>query len=312
MRRALILYNPAAGKFPVKPFLPSVVKTLARVGWQADVLATQSGEHATQAAWQAAREQYDAVFASGGDGTIGQAAAGLVHSGTALGVLPSGTANVLALEFGLPIFSWTRWRALKENARLLADAPACAVDVGLCNGQPFLLWAGMGLDAMTVHALEPRFRAEKFFSVPEYMGATIWKASQWNGLRLRLWADDQEVEGRFLLAVANNIRRYMGGLAVLSPEARMDDGEFDLWLFSGNHLADAFRQAYDLWRGRHLNSNMARRIPFRALRVEAESPFLVQTDGEPRPATRQVEISIQPRALRLLIPPQALHLLSKI
>lgn len=312
MRRALILYNPVAGRFSVKPFLRSVTRVLVESGWQTEVTATRSGAHATESARQAAAEKFDAVFASGGDGTIGQAAAGLVGTDTALGILPSGTANVLALEFGLPVFSWTRWWVLKANARTLADAPVHPVDVGFCNGHPFLLWAGMGLDAMTIHAIEPRIRMEKFFAFPEYFGTTVWNASQWSGIHLRLWADDQEVEGQFLVAVVNNIRRYMGGLAVLSPEAHMDDGEFDLWLLSGRNLADAFRQAYDLWRGYHLTSNMARRIPFHTLRVEADSPFLVQTDGEPRPETREVIISIRSRALRMLMPPKALGMLSKI
>ena len=312
MRRALLLYNPVAGRFPVKPFLKSVTKTLADSGWTTEVVATQSGEHATESAKQAALEGYDAVFASGGDGTIGQVAAGLVGAETALGILPSGTANVLALELGLPVFYWTRWWALKENARTLANAPIHAVDVGLCNGQPFLLWAGMGLDALTIHALEPRIRVEKFFAFPEYFGTTVWNASQWKGVNLRMWADNVEVEGHFMVAVANNIRRYMGGLAVLSPEAHMDDGEFDLWLLSGNNLADALMRAYELWRGHHLTSDMARRIPFRHLRVAADSPFLVQADGEPLPETHEVNITIKSRALRMLIPPSALDLLSKI
>lgn len=312
MQRALLLYNPTAGRFSVEPFLKSAIRALADSGWKVEALATQSGEHAIESARQAALEKFDAVFASGGDGTIGQAAAGLVGAETALGILPSGTANVLALEFGLPVFSWTRWWALKENARTLANAPVHAVDVGICNGQPFLLWAGMGLDAMTIHAIEPRIRVEKFFSFPEYFVTTVRNASQWSGVRLRLWADNVEVEGNFMVAVANNIRRYMGGYAVLSPEACMDDGEFDLWLLSGNNLGDALMRAYELWRGRHLHSDTARRIPFHTLRVVAETPFLVQTDGEPRPETRDALITIQPRALRMLVPPRALHLLSKI
>jgi diacylglycerol kinase (ATP) len=312
MRRALFLYNPVAGRFPVKPFLKPVIKVLADSGWTTEVVATKSGQHATESARQAASEKFDAVFASGGDGTIGQVASGLVGTDTALGILPSGTANVLALELGLPVFYWTRWWALKENARVLADAPIHAVDVGLCNGQPFLLWAGMGLDAMTIHAIEPRIRVEKFFAFPEYFGTTVWNASQWKGVKLRMWADNVEVEGHFMVAVANNIRRYMGGLAILSPEAHMDDGEFDLWLLSGNNLGDALLRAYELWRGHHLSSDKARRIPFRHLRVTADSPFLVQADGEPLPETREVIITIQPRALRLLVPPQALGLLSKI
>lgn len=311
MRRALLLYNPAAGRFPVKPFLKPIVETLHRSGWDVEVTPTQSGAHTTEAARQAAVEKMDAVFAAGGDGTIGQVVTGLAGTETALGVLPSGTANVLAQELGLPVFAWTRWWVLRQNAEVLADAPACRVDVGTCNDQPFLLWAGMGLDAMTIHALEPRLRLEKFFSFPEYAATTIWNAGQWSGVRLRLWADEHEVEGNFLVAVANNIRRYMGGHAVLSPDAYLDDGEFDLWLLSGNHLGDALRHAYDLWRGNHLSSDKARRIPFRRLHVEADSPFLVQTDGEPRPETKEVTITIQPRALKLLIPFKSLYLLKE-
>ena len=99
---------------------------------------------------------------------------------------------------------------------------------------------------------------------------------------LRLWADEHEVEGHFILAVATNIRHYMGGLSILSPEAYLDDGLLDLWLFNGSNLGDALRHAYDLWRGNHVNSDAAHRITFRNLRVEADSPYWVQTDGEAR------------------------------
>lgn len=311
MRRALILYNPAAGRFPVSPFLSSVTKTLARSGWSADVIATQSAAHTTESARQAAAEKYDAVFASGGDGTIGLTAAGLTGADTALGILPCGTANVLAIELGLPVFSWTRPWALAQNAKTLANSPVCAVDVGDCNGQTFLLWAGMGLDAMTIHSIEPRVRVEKFLAFPEYFVTTVRNASMWSGVNLRLWADDHEIEGHFMVVVANNIRRYMGGYSILSPEARIDDGIFDIWLLSGNNLADALRQAYDLWRGNHLTSNTARKISFSALRVEADAPFLVQTDGEPRPETKRVDISIRARSLKMLLPSHAFDLLSK-
>lgn len=311
MRRALILYNPVAGRFPVKPFLGSVIKTLASSGWTADVVATQSAAHTTESARRAADEKYDAVFASGGDGTIGLTATGLVGTDTALGILPSGTANVLAVELGLPVFSWARWWVLEQNARLLANSPICSVDVGECNGQTFLLWAGMGLDAMTIHALEPRIRVEKFFAFPEYFVTTVRNASVWSGVSLRLWADEHEVEGHFMVVVANNIRRYMGGYAVLSPHAYIDDGIFDIWLLSGKSLADALRQAYDLWRGNHLTSSTAQKLSFRTLRVEANTSFLVQTDGEPRPETTHVDISIRTRALKMLLPPHALGLLSE-
>ena len=311
MRKALIIYNPAAGRFPVKPFIRYVEKELGEAGWQVESTATQNGEHTIQLARQAAAQGCDAAFAVGGDGTVGQVASGLRGSETALGVLPAGTSNVWAQELGLPSFTWLNWRRLRANARLLADAQAYRVDMGRCNEYPFMMWAGMGLDAMAIHAIEPRARIEKFFAVPEYAASTIREASQWRGLRLSLQADGKEVKGQYILAVANNIRRYMGGLSELSPNACLDDGLLDLWLFGGDSLADAFRHAYDLWRGSHVNSRDVQRITFRELYVQAEAPFFIHMDAEPKQATDHATISVERHALKVLMPPKALTLLQR-
>jgi diacylglycerol kinase (ATP) len=310
MRTAVIVYNPTAGRFSVKPFIKSAVEELESAGWKVDAEATQSGEHTIELAKQAAAEKKDAVFAVGGDGTIGNVVNGLVGSDTALGVLPAGTANVWSIELGLRPFAWTRPWVLRKNTAILAKAPCRRVDVGLCNQISFMMWAGIGLDAMAIQALEPRIRLDKFFAMPEYTASAIWHAAQWSGLKLRVWADEHEVEGHFILAVATNIRHYMGGLSNLSPDAYIDDGLLDLWLFHGNNLGDALRHAYELWRGTHLNSDAAHRIPFRNLRVEAASPYWIQTDGEARGSTQVAEISVQPHALKLLMPPAGMDLLS--
>ncbi|HEY3476060.1 MAG TPA: YegS/Rv2252/BmrU family lipid kinase [Anaerolineales bacterium] len=312
MRTAVIAYNPKAGRFSVRPFIKSAVEELESAGWHADAVATQSGEHTIEVAKQAATEKKDAVFAVGGDGTIGNVVNGLVGSETALGVLPAGTANVWSIELGLRPFAWTHPWVLRRNASILANAPCHRVDVGLCNNVSFMMWAGIGLDAMTIQSLEPRIRIEKFFAMPEYTARAIWHAAQWSGLTMRLWADEQEVEGHFILAVATNIRHYMGGLSNLSPDAYIDDGLLDLWLFRGNNLGDALRHAYELWRGTHLTSDAAHRITFRNLRVEADSPYLIQTDAESRGSAQVAEIRVQTHALKLLVPPAGMDLLKYV
>lgn len=312
MRTAVIVYNPAAGRFSVKPFIKSAVEELESTGWRVDAEATQSGEHTIELAKQAAAEKKDAVFAVGGDGTIGNVVNGLLHSDTALGVLPAGTANVWSIELGLRPFAWTNPWVLRKNVSILAKAPCHRVDVGLCNQISFMMWAGIGLDAMAIQSLEPRIRLDKFFAMPEYTVSAIWQAAQWSGLRMRLWTDEQEVEGHFILAVATNIRHYMGGLSNLSPDAYIDDGLMDLWLFHGNNLGDALRHAYDLWRGTHVNSDAAHRITFRNLRVEADSSFWLQTDGEARGSAQAAEIRVQTHALKLLVPPAGMDLLKTV
>jgi diacylglycerol kinase family enzyme len=83
----------------------------------------------------------------------------------------------------------------------------------------------------------------------------------------------------------------------------------DLWLFSGNNFVDALRHAYNMWRGYHIKAKDALRIPFRHLRVEGESQFMVHTDAEPRGSAQQAEIRVSTRALKMLMPPRGMELL---
>jgi diacylglycerol kinase (ATP) len=309
MRKGLLLYNPTAGRYPVGRFVRGIMKPLHAAGWSVDIAETLSGTHATQTAHQAAAEKYDAVFAIGGDGTVGQVASGLMNTETALAVLPAGTTNVWALEQGQKPFSWWQWWNLRENARLLANVEPQYVDVGVCNDRPFLLWAGIGLDAQTIHRIEPRPRYFKHVSVPHFFATTVMEATFWHGMDLRVYADGKLIEGHYLVAVANNIRHYAGGMSLLSPNALLDDGEMDMWLLSGDSLADTFRHFFDLASGRHLNSEYARRVPFHTARIESDATFAIQVDGDPVLGGHTAEITTQHRALKILMPENALYLL---
>lgn len=293
---------------PLRLFVRRAEQALVQLGWQVDVEETRNGPHATDLAQQAATAGFDAVFAAGGDGTIGQAAAGLAGSQTILGVLPAGTTNVLAADLGLQSFDWNRWWALEENVRRLVSSQIVSSDVGVCNDRPFLLWAGIGLDAMTIQRQEPRPRFEKFISVPVYAAQTIWNASIWNGQNMNFEIDGNRLDGHFQLAVINNIRTYLGGMAVLSPDAQLDDGIMDLWLFKGSNLGDAFRHAFGMMSGRHLTSPDAMRIPFKHLVVESDTPLVLQTDGDPAGIATRAHFSVLPGALRLFAPQQSLRL----
>ncbi|MBT3314564.1 MAG: diacylglycerol kinase family lipid kinase [Anaerolineae bacterium] len=311
MRTAQIIYNPAAGRFPVALAIPSAEHALRDAGWEVSSTSTRSGEDGTYLAKKAVEKGVNAVFAVGGDGTIGQIASGLVDTETALGILPAGTANVWGKELGMQPYSFLANNALEENAKKLANASIYAVDVGVCNQQPFLMWAGLGLDALSVQKAEPRFRLEKFFTMPEYATSILLTAARWRGISLKIWADGEEIEGHYILAVINNIRHYMGGMTNLSPDAMLDDGIFDLWLFSGNNMADALRPVVEMWGGRHIDSAHTHRVPFKELRLEADTDFAIQTDGEPRFDTKSATISVKKRALRVLMPPNGLSALSQ-
>ncbi|NPA92742.1 MAG: YegS/Rv2252/BmrU family lipid kinase [Chloroflexi bacterium] len=303
MPYAYLVYNPTAGRVPIRPFINRAKAVLEEHGWEINLQATQSANHITTLAREAAQANADAFFIAGGDGSINLATAGLMGSRTALGVLPAGTANVLAQDLHLPTPSLTRWDAVEESARRLANAPAYWADVGICNDRPFLMWAGVGLDAVIVNEVEPRSRWEKPFTFPQYVLSAIKNTASWSGLRLEVETDGQQVEGTFVLAVATNIRRYAGGVTEISPDAYLDDGEMDLWLFYAENLADIAQRLLEVLTHKHLHSEGVARLRFRQARLSGERPLVMHTDGEPNGEAHQIWITVRPRALRLLVPP---------
>jgi diacylglycerol kinase (ATP) len=303
VRSADMIYNPNAGRFPSAILAERAADLLRNNGWDIRLIRTQDGAHVTQLAHQAAEDHKDALFVVGGDGTINLAVRGLAGSDTALGVLPGGTANVLAQELGLPGLTWTRWMALEESARRLAESTTRLVDIGQCDSTPFLMWAGVGLDAFAIHHIEPRPRGEKLFASVAYAASTAYHASLWHGINLMVTADDLQISGHYLLALISNIHLYAGGLAKISPFALLDDGVMDLWLFEGDTLGDTIQMAWDLYAGRHVDSQRVRNVGFKHLHLESDSQLYVQVDAEPLACeAHSVEIRVVPQGLRLLVP----------
>lgn len=302
IRTAMMLYNPLAGRFPSRLLAQRAARILERYGWNVEIVKTSDGDHITSLATQAVNRQMDALFVVGGDGSLNGALGPLIGSQTALANLPAGTANVWAQEIGLPTLAWTRWLALEQSARHLANGRVQTVDVGICDHKPFLLWAGVGLDAFIVHHIEPRSHQEKNFAVIQYAASAIWKARTWEGINLRVQTDGEDIQGHFLLAVISNIHLYAGGLAELSPNALLDDGLMELWLFEGKSMTDTIQHAWDLWAGRHVESKHVRCVTTSRITLESESDLFMQLDGEPFEGGKSIVVEVLPRSLKVLLP----------
>lgn len=305
MARAWLIHNPAAGRFAPGIFLGRAAQVLSREGWDLEVVESAPGQDLSAPAQAAVQAGCQAVFVAGGDGSVGRVAGALAGTEVALGVLPSGTANVWAQELGLPRLSWTNWFALEESAARLAHGSVHTVDLGECAGRSFLMWAGLGLDAHIVNSIEPRERWEKTLATPHYAVLALWNSWAWSGLDLTVEAGGRRWSDRYLVAVASNIRSYAGGLMELSPEARVDDGLLDFWLIGGRSLSDAVLRVVQVLRGAHAEAPGV--IHFQAAQAtfEAAEPFEMHFDGEPSRVVPPVTLRVRPKALRVLVPREA-------
>jgi diacylglycerol kinase (ATP) len=195
--------------------------------------------HATEIAREKGWE-VEVVFAFGGDGTMREAAAGLLGSPAALGLIPGGTANVLGLALGLP-------RDPVAAAAALTTLPARSFDVGLAGESPFLMMVSAGLDATVLGALDTRLKWRFGKAAIAAKGVREWWRYRYPALGLI--ADGERLEATF--AAVSNIPFY-GGTLRLAPEARSDDGWLDLVLFRGVGRAAALSFAWDLIRSAHV------------------------------------------------------------
>ncbi|MGD8815497.1 MAG: diacylglycerol kinase family lipid kinase [Anaerolineales bacterium] len=302
MRKALLIYNPAAGRFPAKPLVRRARDVLKAEGWSVRMVISRSAKHLHSHASKAVRDGCEAVFVAGGDGSVGAVGSALVGTETALGVLPAGTSNVWAHDMGLETLAWSRWLALEHSAKRLARSMILPVDVGVCNGRPFLLWTGIGLDGRMTGSLEPLGRLGKTFAIPQYFTRGVWNVRDWEGMPLRVQALGHNWEDRYLVVIASNICSYAGGLFCLSPEAKVDDGLMDFWLVGGDSLRDAIVRVVQVFRGRHLDEPKV--VHFQADRVvvEGDDQLPMQCDGEPGTIAPPLEFGVWPRALRVLVP----------
>jgi len=302
MRTARLIYNPAAGRIPARTYLERAAKVLEENAWDVEIIQADNPGDLHAIGKQAAEEHCEAVFVAGGDGTIGTVASALANSDTALGILPTGTANVLAQELGIPRFDLVHPNALEQAARSLATGSVRRVDLGICNGQPFLMWAGLGLDAQVVNAMEPRERWEKAFATTQYATQALWNSIQWEGMDLEARAGGYTWQGKMLVAVACNIPAYAGGLLDLAPGAKIDDGLLDFWLIGGETVADALMRVFQIFRGTHVDAPGVIHFREREAHLITKEATYLQMDGEPCGKTGSLQFSTKKQALPLLVP----------
>ena len=280
-------------------------------GWaEPSFLFTTTQDPGTGQARAAVDDGVDVVCALGGDGTVRAVAQALAGTQTAMGLLPSGTGNLLARNIGLPLTN------LEESVGIALTGANERVDVGRLNvdlattegdrhesrDYVFLVMTGMGFDAAIMG------------DSPEELKAKVgWPAYVVGGLR-NLRGDrfratvtigpeghEEVVETRARTVVVGNCGRLMGGITLM-PEARIDDG-----LLDGLILSPATIAGWVAVTGRLLRQATTRneRVLHRAATrfvVRPDRPQDVQVDGDHIGSVHSFSTEVWPRALIVRMP----------
>ena len=294
--KAVAIYNPAAGQRDAHRSLDNALAYLAGHGWDVALEATLGRGDTTTYARSAVQAGADAVIVVGGDGSINEAVQALAGSPTALAVLPSGTGNVWARQVGIPL------NDLLGAARTLVDGQVLTVDLGLAGDRYFLMWAGIGFDATVAQDLEdtqPDLKRRLGMAAFVLRGAAV--AVNFMGSRLVYHVDGRRFRRRTIMAVLSNGSLYAAYLR-LAPNAHMDDGLLDFYIFKGRDALATGRHFAGLVAGQHVRDPEVEYYQVRRLEVHGGASMPIHTDGEPAGRT-PMDFRVAPAALHVIVSP---------
>jgi diacylglycerol kinase family enzyme len=167
-RRMLVIVNPYATT--VSDRLKNLVVYALQSRYMVEAVDTEKPGHATQICREAAREGYDVVVAFGGDGTVNEAANGLVGSDTPLTVLPGGSTNVWCRTLGIPNDVVD---ATEHLLRMADHFQPRRVDLGRADERHFVFASGVGLDASVVERVDSHPGRKARFGAWYYTAAAV-------------------------------------------------------------------------------------------------------------------------------------------
>ncbi len=293
-RRVLVVVNPISGRGRSLRAAERFAAAFEGAGGRAEVHRTAAAGDGGRRAAGAGAEGFDAVVAVGGDGTVTEVLNGLEGAGLPVGIVPTGTANVVARELRLPFDA-------REASRIVAGGRERPLDAGeartTAGTRRFLCCAGAGLDGEVVKAIaEGRTGALGFRG---WVGPILRSIARYDFPAIRVSADGGPPVPATTVVVCNTAN--WGGLFSLVPSAAPGDGVLDACLFEGTRRRSLFRYTWGAWRGTLPGHRDVRTVRGRSFRIEADRPVAVEVDGDPF-GTTPLEVRVLPGAARVLVP----------
>ena len=305
MEPILIFANPISGRGRGRAFAERLQKRLTADGYDVHAFFNQPGRIADADL----REKAKAAIVIGGDGTLRSVAERLFHmtgsvgdeghriqSGPPLLIVPTGTANLMGQHLAL---KWSDRDLEDEVSRTISGGTIRWLDVAEANGMPFLLVAGVGIDAHIVHEVDRR-RSGPITKLSYALPA--WAAIN----RYTYPPLSVTVDGRLLLAnkaamvFVGNIREYGTGFPML-PHATAEDGLLDVCILPCRDRRDLLEHLMRAAAGEHVHGEDVIYAKGRRIQVESLQAVPVQIDGDSAGST-PLDIELLPMRLPFLVP----------
>jgi diacylglycerol kinase family enzyme len=280
--RALLVVNPKATT--TTPRMRDVLVRALGSELKIDLTETTHRGHATELARDAAADGFDVIVVLGGDGTVNEVANGLVHTGTALAIVPGGSANVFARALGM---SPSPVEATGELLESLRARRRRAVNLGRVDDRYFTFCAGFGVDAEVIHKIEKLRQAGRAATPARYMRTAIKhyildtdRRTPWVTLEV---PGEEPVSGLYNGIISNGSPwTYFGSLPLNpSPDASFER-DLDLFALKRMSVAGSLRIARQFFEesARHSRKHVLSMHDVAEFTLRAQRPLATQVDGD--------------------------------
>ncbi|MGM8364013.1 diacylglycerol kinase [Virgibacillus sp. W0181] len=272
MKRARIIYNPTSGREIFKRELPNVLERFEVAGYETSAHATTCEGDAIEAARIAVDRNFDVVVAAGGDGTINEVINGIAEAEERpkLGIIPAGTTNDFARALAIP-------RDIKKAVDIILKEQIMALDIGKANDHYFMNIAGGG--ELTELTYEVPSRLKTMLGQLAYYMKGMEMLPFLKPVQTKIEYDGNVFEGDIMLFLVSNTNS-VGGFEKLAPDAKPNDGLFDLIILKKTNLAEFIRIASAGVRGAHIDDKQVIYVQAKQIRVTPEEKMQLNLDGE--------------------------------
>ncbi|MCX6266600.1 MAG: diacylglycerol kinase family lipid kinase [Bacteroidetes bacterium] len=289
-KRVLFIVNPISGIGKQKGVERMIAERIDQTRYIPSVVYTNAPGHATEISRKAAQDGVEIVVAIGGDGTVNEAAAGLVGTETALAIVPAGSGNGLARHLKIPM-------NLKRAIDIINKGKTLKIDTATINDQLFVNVAGIGFDASV--AKKFAIAGKRGFST--YLRITANSYKDYEPRQYTLIIDGKVIRRRALLISFANSSQF-GNNTSIDPAANVSDGYIDVCIVGKMPFWKTFFLGPLLFLKKFDQTKYVEIIRAKEVILTRKKGKSIHLDGDPKIMGKELTMKISPLSLNVIVP----------
>ncbi len=284
-KKIVFVVNPKSGTQSKKAILKWIDERMDQSIYDYSIVKTEYAGHATQIAASAVENKADMVVAIGGDGTINEIARSLVHSETALGIIPCGSGNGLARHLRIPMDPKAAIDIINQGDRL-------CIDYGKINNIPFFCTCGVGFDAF----VSLKFADSGKRGLLTYLENTLHESLTYQPETYEIENEEGTMKYKAFLIACGNASQY-GNNAYITPQASLTDGLMDVTIMEPFTVLDVPSLSFQLFNKTLDQNSRIKTMRAKKIKIHRANEGVMHFDGDPLMVGKELEVEIIPGGL---------------